>query len=316
MREEKIIRAVQIALSEALCEDRIRELVDSMPFYQRSTYGGNTSCVELQCPDNQRFILDMGTGLRELGNSLMSEMFADKGLNITFFLSHIHWDHIQGLPFYAPLYINKETGIRNHWRFYGGNDWQKKAEICLQGQMDPPNFPVSWSEISKLTNKMEFEGVYDRMGFTHNYTQVEIRKLNHPQETYGYRFNDHRSGVVVAYTTDNEPFDPLEPDPRLLELAQGADVWITDCQYTQDQYNGKKTDGGVTRHGWGHSYDIAVAKTAVMANVKTVVLFHHDPCSDDQRIWDMQNKVEALIEQMGGGSKVIAAHEGLELNLE
>src|SRR3989344_671942 len=279
--EEKIVCAVQIAPSQTLYLDRIRELVKSMPFYQRSTYGGNTSWVELLCSDNRRFILDMGTGLRGLGNSLMPEMFGNKGLEVTLFLSHVHWDHIQGLPFYAPLYINKETGIKNHWKFYGGNDWQRRAEVCLQGQMDPPNFPVSWPEIYKTTYKMEFAGVYDLMRFSQGYMEVTSRKLNHPNETYGYRFLDHKNNTVVAYTTDNEPFDPMEPDPRLLELAHQADVWITDCQYTKDQYNGKANVGGVPRHGWGHSYDIAVAKTAVMAKVKTVVLFHHDPVSDD-----------------------------------
>ena len=291
--------------------------VDTLPFWRKSTYGGNTSCVEVVCCGDERFIFDMGTGLRELGNSLMKEMFDSKGIKVNFFLSHVHWDHIQGLPFYSPLYINKELGIKNRWTFYGGTDWQRKVEICLQGQMDPPNFPVSWAEIFKMTYEIEFKGVYDRIQIGRSRANATIRKLNHPQETYGYRIVEHGgSGVVLAYTTDNEPFDPLEPDPRLLELADQADVWITDCQYTQDQYNGKKKAGGVSRHGWGHSYDIAVAKTAVMAKVKTVVLFHHDPSSDDQRIWEMEQKVQYLISEMGGASKVIAAHEGLELNLE
>ncbi len=318
--EEKL-RDVMLAHSErviygAIGPEGVEEFLQELPFYKRGTYGGNTSCVEVMCCGDERLILDMGTGLRELGNSLMKEMFENMGIKVNFLLSHMHWDHIRGLPFYSPLYINRELGIENHWIFYGGTDWQRKAEICLQGQMDPPNFPVSWAEICKMTHRIEFNGIYDKMQIGRLRSNFMTRKLNHPQETYGYRVVEHGSGVVLAYTTDNEPYDPLEPDPRLLELAQGADVWITDCQYTQDQYNGKENAGGVPRHGWGHSYDIAVAKTAVMAKVKTVVLFHHDPASDDKKIWEMEQKVKHLIREMGGASTVIAAHEGLELNLE
>ncbi len=287
-----------------------KDFLSQLPFWKRGTYGGNTSCVEVDC-GNERIILDMGTGLRPLGNSLFKEMFDKKGLRLSFLLSHVHWDHIQGLPFFGPLYVNKETGIRNSLNFYGGTNWMKQVEPCLRMQMDPPNFPVSWEEIRRITHELVGSDVYDMMNFLIGGVSVKARKLNHPQETYGWRL-EHK-GRVVVYTTDNEPYDPLFPDPKLLDLAKGADLWITDCQYTKEVYEGKV--GGVPRHGWGHSYPEAVAQTALQANVKKVVLFHHDPGSSDRDIYDMEERVRKLVQAGGGKSEVEAAWEGLEIVL-
>ena len=277
------------------------------------TYGGNTACVEVKL-GGKRIVLDMGTGLRPLGNSLFKEMFSNGGLDITFLLSHVHWDHIQGLPFFGPLYINKERGIRNAWMFYGGTNWLKTAEVCLQGQMDPPTFPVSWKEIEQITYQMNAESIYDLRHFQIGTVDVVAGKLNHPQETYGYRITDVDEGgktTIIAYTTDNEPYDPEDPDPRLVELAENADVWITDCQYSEHTYSGK--NGGLSRRGWGHSYPRAIAHTAIKAKVKTVVLFHHDPGSSDAHIETIWIETQDLIKRLGGTSRVIAAWEGLEL---
>ena len=286
------------------------EFLKQRPFWKRGTYGGNTSCVEVEC-GGRRIVLDMGTGVRLLGNSLFPEMMKNKGIELSFLLSHVHWDHIQGLPFFGPLYMNKETGIRNSWSFYGGTDWMRQIEPCLRGQMDPPNFPVSWPEIIKNTHQLKSDDLYDMKSFNIGDVLVRTRKLNHPQETYGWRIEyDHK---VVVYTTDNEPFDPIFPDPKLLDLARDADLWVTDCQYTKDIYEGKV--GGVPRHGWGHSYPEAVAQTAVMAGVKQVALFHHDPASSDEAIYNMEESVRKLILEKGGNSEVVAAHEGLEIVL-
>lgn len=273
------------------------------------TFGGNTSCVEIRY-GNRIYVLDMGTGLREFGNSLIPEMFAGKGLHVTFLNSHVHWDHIQGLPFFGPIYVNKETGIQNAWTFYGGTDWQATAEVCFRHQFNPPTFPVTWAEIAKITHRLELRSVYDRMTVNGDASlpTIEFGKLNHPQDTYGIRFVTPE-GIVVVYTTDNEPYDPTCPDPRLLRLAQDADLWITDCQYTKDVYEGRV--GGVPRHGWGHSYPEAVAATAVAAKVKRVVLFHHDPVSDDPRIRAIALDTQALIDGLGGFTRVVAAYEGL-----
>ncbi len=279
------------------------------------TYGGNTSCVLLEC-DGHIFVLDMGTGLRVLGNDLFGLMMKAKGLEVTFVCSHVHWDHIQGLPFFGPLFINKATRIENRWHFMGGSMWQGNAQQCLAGQMDAPTFPVSWDEIKAITTEIRFSDLHDRLSVTpvDGGPRVTFGKLDHPQDTYGSRF-ELPSGIV-AYTTDNEPRDPNVPDPRLLRLADGARFWITDCQYSQHQYNGHPQHGGVPRHGWGHSYPQAVATTAVAAKVGTVILFHHDPMSTDERIEALRAETQELIKQMGGNSTVIAAWEGLEIPLD
>ncbi len=288
------------------------------------TYGGNTSCVEVRY-GNHIFALDMGTGLRPFGNSLFAEMFQKKGINVHFFISHVHWDHIQGLPFFGPLYVNKETGINNEFHFFGGTDWQKNAETCLRGQMDPPNFPVSFRELMKTT-RMSFEDLYDMMNFSilgetpEETVRVTFRKLNHPQETYGVRM-EFPNGQVIAYTTDNEPYDPKYSDPKLVSLAKGADVWITDCQYTREVYTGER--GGLCRHGWGHSYPEAVVETGIQAGAKKVILFHHDPGSSDEDILNMQRHTQALANAYDKYSRtpprrnfgVQAAYEGLEITL-
>lgn len=302
-----------IFVSSLLKSDKL--FSENLPF----TYGGNTSCVEV-CYGDHVFVLDMGTGLRPLGNSLFPEMMKKNGLHVNFFLSHVHWDHIQGLPFFGPLYANKENGVLNKWHFYGGTDWQKTAEICLRGQMDPPTFPVSWREIEKITHEIKCFDMYDMMRFsilngTDDTVKVFFRKLDHPQETYGIRM-EFPNGKVVAYTTDNEPRNPANSDPRLLDLVYRANLWVTDCQYTRDIYNGKV--GGVCRHGWGHSYPEAVARTAVEASVEKVILFHHDPNSSDEAIDGIEEKTKQLIREYSEGAPCIgvqAAWEGLEINI-
>ena len=286
------------------------EFLAHQPYHIRSTYGGNTSCVEIMC-GKTRIVCDMGTGLRNLGNSLFPEMMAQRGIDITFLLSHLHWDHIQGLPFFGPLYMNKNAGICNSWHFYGGSNWAKGVEQCLQGQMDAPTFPVSWREIKKITAHLKQNDVCDLMSFSVGDAYITARKLNHPQETYGWRIQ--YEDAVVVYATDNEPYDPLHPDPRLVSLAADADLLIIDCQYNKETYEGKN---GPPRHGWGHSYPDAVARVAVEADVKQMALFHHDPASSDAAITEMRDITQHIIHQLGGKTSVIASYEGLVLPIE
>ncbi len=302
----EVLKEFHTSPSASLVDVAIDALKRCKPF----TYGGNTSCVEVR-DGAHIFVLDMGTGLRPFGNSLFPEIFKAKGIAVNFVTSHVHWDHIQGFPFFGPLYLNKEKGFKNSWHFFGGTQWQKTVETCLRGQMDPPTFPVSWKEIEQTTHQMTSKSVHDGLVLRmKDGPAMVFGKLNHPQETYGIRL-EFPGDAVIAYTTDNEPYDPTRPDPRLVALAQGADVWITDCQYTQDQYNG--IEGGVPRHGWGHSYPEAIAATALQAKAKHVILFHHDPASSDEKITEMRAHTEKLIREGGGEQQVTAAWEGLEL---
>jgi phosphoribosyl 1,2-cyclic phosphodiesterase len=299
----------------------VREMVTkNLPFHTYSTYGGNTTCVEVRF-GNAIIIIDGGTGLRLLGKNLLDEVFSRRGIAVTFLMTHVHWDHIQGFPFFAPLYIPKVVA-GNIFTFYGGMNWQRNIETCLMGQMDPPLFPVSFQEIEATGGKLAFNGVHDRMSFEipdddGGYLYCYCRKLDHPNETYGWRLE--YKGKVFAFTTDNEPRDPLNPSPSLIDLARKADLWATDCQYFQNIYN-----GGVdrpTRHGWGHSYPKAVAETAFQAGTASVVLFHHDPESRDEDISLMADMTRQLIAKKKIGSidkpgSVEAAFEGMEVVLE
>ncbi len=280
-------------------------------------YGGNTSCVEIVALDPfQRFVCDMGTGIRLLGNSLMKEMFDNQGLEIVFLLSHVHWDHIQGLPFFAPLFMNKDNEkcpIKNRWYFCGGTNWQKSAEVCLAGQMDAPNFPVSWDEIKEATHRMTFQTVRDHFApfpSLKGLTSVKARKLNHPQETYGWRLT--RDNKTVVYATDNEPNDPRYPSPSLVDLSQNADLLIIDCQYSDHVYHG---GAGPVRYGWGHSYPEAVARVAAVACVKNVALFHHDPGATTQDIESRVLEVKEHLSVLKYDCNVFAAYEGLEFSV-
>ncbi len=280
-----------------------------LPFWKKSTYGGNTSCVDMSF-NGKRIIFDLGTGVRELGGSLMKEMFKNGGLEVTILLSHVHWDHIQGIPFFGPLYINKHlTGINNKMHFYGGTNWMKPAGECLEAQMTTPSFPITWEYIKKITGELKTNDVVDGLKFSVGDAQVTARQLDHPQETYGYRVDCN--GVTVVYATDNECRNPLNPHPALLSLAKDADLLIIDCQYTQDIYEGKV--GGVCRQGWGHSYPEAVAQVAAKANVKKMALFHHDPASTDEAIYNMEVHTQKLVRELGGDTEVFSAHEGLVL---
>lgn len=278
------------------------------------THGGNTSCVMVEVGD-ERIILDMGTGIRPLGNSLMKELFAKKGLRATFLISHVHWDHIQGLPFFGPLYMNRHDGFANHFDFYGGTEYRTRLDDCLRGQMDAPNFPISFREIELQTEHLTINNLHD--GYTFEVGNkdhgpvvvVTCRKLDHPQEVYGFRLECN--GKVIAYTTDHEPRLPETPYKNLLRLVNDADVWITDCQYSGHQYRGVD---GPQRFGWGHAYPEAIGLTARLAQVKRVVTFHHDPSNDTRGVEDIAFQVMSSTSEKPNFTTQ-AAYEGLVVEL-
>jgi phosphoribosyl 1,2-cyclic phosphodiesterase len=239
----------------------------STPTVDRATwrYGGNTPCLELVTPDGSQFILDCGTGLRMLGKRWAAAT-GDRTIEASIFVTHYHWDHIQGIPFFAPLY-----STQNRFHFYSfrseflGQDSLKRV---FEAQMAHPYFPVDLSAMSAARDFTEVAGG-DR--FQVSDTCVTACWLNHPQGCLGFRF-ETPAGVVV-YATDNEPGKP-EFDRRLRELADGADIFINDAQYTPEQLNAHR--------GWGHSSWLEGVRAAEAAGVRNLVLFHHDPDSSDR----------------------------------
>ena len=228
-------------------------------------YGGNTPCLELIAPDGTQLILDCGTGLRMLGSRWAGPNGGQKH-ETHFLVTHYHWDHIQGIPFFSPLYAEQ-----NEFHFYSfrseflGRDSLKQV---FETQMAQPYFPV---DLSAMNAKRRFQEVADGDAFFIGENRISTRALNHPQGCLGFRI-ETPAGMVV-YATDNEPGNP-ELDKSLRELAQGADIFINDAQYTPEQLAGPK-------RGWGHSSWKEGVKVAREVGAKTLVLFHHDPDSTD-----------------------------------
>jgi phosphoribosyl 1,2-cyclic phosphodiesterase len=254
-------------------------------------FGGNTSCVEVRCGE-RLIVLDGGTGLRPLGDKLLAEM----PIHASMFFSHVHWDHIQGFPFFKPAFAPG-----NHFDLYGGSNLSTTLSETLSGQMNFPNFPVT---LEQMAADMVFHAFDDgQIIDLGDDIKVKSLSLNHPNGCYGYRVE--HGGKVVTYCTDTEHRD--EPDANVLELADGADIFIYDAQYGEKEYAGE--DGGFPKVGWGHSTFEEGARLARSANVKRLVLFHHDPAHDDEKVADMERRCRELFDP------VDAAYEGLEYRL-
>ena len=254
-------------------------------------YGGNTSCVEIRC-GRDVVILDAGTGLRKLGQSLLNE-FKKQPLNLTLLLSHTHWDHIQGLPFFAPIYES-----RCRLRILGCEGARNSLVAALTGQMESTYFPVPFSQ---LPSNIEIEELKD-FRFALGQILVSAHRANHPGTTVGYRLFSP-DGVVVFFP-DTEP-NP--GDRAMLEFIQDADVLILDSQYDRAEY--KK------HQGWGHGcVDDSVA-LALQGGVKKLVLFHHDPDHDDRKIDQLVQHARKLVARSRSKMKVEAAREGVTLVL-
>jgi phosphoribosyl 1,2-cyclic phosphodiesterase len=249
------------------------------PGLATATVGGNTSCVEVTCGDT-RIVLDAGTGLRGIGDALA----ATGGSETTLLLSHLHWDHIQGLPFFAPIYL---PGHRVE--VISGPNGVLPLEAALRRQMTAPFFPVDFEEVSRQLSAREA-----RAGdtFAVGPATVRMARLNHPDPVWGYRIE--HAGRSVVYATDTEHYACV--DPVLARLAAGADVLIYDAQYTPDEYPGKV--------GWGHSTWAAAVELAKAAGVKTLALFHHDPRRSDAAVAELEARAQAAF------PSTIAAREG------
>jgi phosphoribosyl 1,2-cyclic phosphodiesterase len=242
----------------------------STPTLERDTwrYGGNTPCLEMTAPDGTHFILDCGTGLRMLGNQWI-DSHGNGGIEAQVLVTHYHWDHIQGIPFFHPFF---NAGNRFHFYSFRSEDLGPNSlRQVLEAQLAKPYFPV---DVTMMTAEREFHEVAGGQKWDIQGTKVSAAWLNHPQGCLGYRL-DTAAGSVV-YATDNEPGAP-EFDARLRQLASGADVLIYDAQYSPEQV-------ATTRKGWGHSSWLEGVKVARDAKVRNLVLFHHDPDSSDQKV--------------------------------
>ncbi|MDQ3035079.1 MAG: MBL fold metallo-hydrolase [Myxococcota bacterium] len=254
-------------------------------------FGGNTSCVEVRCGD-ARIIFDGGTGLRLLGNSWAKEM----PLTAHLFFSHVHWDHIQGFPFFAPAFVPG-----NVIHMYGAANVTGTVETALAGQMETPNFPV---HLTALPAKLHFHDLHEgEVAEIAGGVRVTNAAGNHPGGVYAYRVD--YQGRSVVYATDTEHYSI--PDPKLVALAKNADVLIYDTMYTPEEYAG--TTSGVPKTGWGHSHVDAGVDLVQAAGVRRYVLFHHDPAQSDAMVREKEQRARARFPDS------LCAYEGLSLDL-
>ena len=271
-------------------------------------FGGNTSCVAVTTSAGSRFILDCGTGARTLGAALMTQ--ASGPISATILLSNTRWDHIQGFPFFAPLFAPGSRITICGPRGSGGS-----LRDVLAGQMEYSYFPIELGQLPATITFQELgEGTHEIGG-----ARVGAQYLHHPVLTLGYRVE--ADGAAMVYLPDHEPFSEMlwhgnhtssraesivhEGDRRHARFMAGADLVIHDAQYTPEEYPSKRT--------WGHStYEYAVGMAAA-AGVRQLALTHHDPTHDDGFIAAIEARARAYVTQLGYGVDVCCAREGLDL---
>jgi phosphoribosyl 1,2-cyclic phosphodiesterase/CheY-like chemotaxis protein len=264
-------------------------------------YGGNTACVEVRCGDDI-IIFDCGTGIRELGISLAKE-YADRNLEVHLFVSHTHWDHIQGFPFFQPAY---RAG--NRVNIYSLHSPDRSLEKLFTGQMDGNYFPVT---LDDLMARLHFEELAGEVQIGD--VKISNMHLNHPGLALSFRMES--KGRSLVYMTDHEPYHKLlgesqhtkKLDAEIDAFAKNSDLLIREAQYTDAEY--------LTKKGWGHSSTTDAALSAIAAETKRLAIFHHDPMHDDQQIDSMIEFCREKIKEQGKQIRVMGAADKLTLRI-
>lgn len=269
-------------------------------------YGGNTACVEVRIGDII-LILDAGSGIRNLGMALCQE-FENKPLRAYLLVTHLHWDHIQGLPFFKPIYRSGNKII-----VCGHAEMDDRLRPIFAGQMDNVHFPL---EFGDLPSEVNFFGVGDEE-FEIEEVQIHTYPLHHPGGGVAYRISHESRSLVFA--TDNEIChskaasgqDQAAPgvvlDTGIIEFIRNADLAILDAQYTNVEYPG--------RIGWGHSAAEDAVEVALRAGVKNLALFHHDPERTDDEIDLIVGRCRQIVRAEGSSMECMGAAEGFSLDL-
>lgn len=269
-----------------------------LPFAVRGTFGGNTSCVEIGTGGDDYLLCDLGTGAREFGNRVIAEHGAAQPHCFNVFLSHVHWDHIMGFPFFAPAYIPG-----NRIRIHGCHKTLREAVLR---QQSAPCFPVPLGSLAATIEFIELEpGIEYRVG---GFSVSAIRQF-HEGESYGYRFS--RGGKSIVYSTDCEhKATVLDKAYPFVSFFRDADLLIFDAMYSLAEAVSVKED-------WGHSSNIVAVELAQLAKVKQLVLFHHEPAYDDASIERVLRETIRYeeISRDGHRVEVISAYDGLELTV-
>jgi phosphoribosyl 1,2-cyclic phosphodiesterase len=275
-------------------------------------YGGNTTCVEVRA-DGEIIVLDAGSGIRPLGLALEKE-FRSQPIKLSLLITHAHWDHIQGLPFFSPAYEKK-----NEIRVRGYDGVDTSFSKIMAEPMKAPFFPIAMRELSARIDIRKLT----EMEFPAGKVQVRAKFVNHPGVCAGYRL--FTSAGSIAFLPDHEPYrflhsarpnhmTPEQAKKRatkegisLVQFLHGSDILILDAQYTDEEYE--------SHIGWGHGSVSSAVALALDAEVRRLLLFHHDPGHDDTRIDAMVDDARRLIRESGKELEVDGAREAEELFL-
>jgi phosphoribosyl 1,2-cyclic phosphodiesterase len=295
--EQKVTEALLGAMKKKLTTPRaVREYVASLPLPKRGTIGGNTSCVEVQA-DGQRFVLDCGSGIRELGFQMMREEFGRGQGEAQILMTHTHWDHINGFPFFVPAYIPG-----NRLRIHGVHDHLKRR-FMNQHLLD--NFPVPMTIMGSDIRFVKLTPWKRRRFGAVSVTPLE---LNHPGGAYGYRFE--HDGKVFVHATDSSynQFDDDHMRP-FYDAYKDCDVLVFDAFFGL-----KET---FLKSDWGHSTPFIGVDIALQAGVKRLVLFHHDHAVDDEGLWSLFHTASDYLKRVSDGRRceLDLAYEGMELEI-
>ncbi len=263
-----------------------------LPQFLFGTVGGNTPCVEVRTDDGQEIIFDAGSGLRELGTSIIRNRENISSYHL--FFSHFHWDHLQGLPFFGPAY---DPSVQLN--FYSPQDG---LEQILRDQMRSPYFPVGLDVMSSKKRFAKLDG-----SVPVGKSVVSFRKMNHPGASYAYLVADGLKRVIYATDTELSPEDFVRNDENAAFFG-GAEILVIDSQYTLGE--------AIEKYSWGHSAFSMAVDFASTWGIRKVILFHHDPTYDDKKLQGILQSARWYVEHMSiRGVEVRLAVEGMELSL-
>jgi len=296
---DKLIRALRAASGRSFTSDEdLSTFVDSLGLPVAGTYGGHTSCVEIETGGPEYVLCDLGTGLRPFGQKAMARHGPASPQTYHIFMSHVHWDHIMGFPFFTPAYIPG-----NRIFIYGGHAILDEA---FRRQQAPPSFPVDFSVLHADIDFVRLQPghSYDIAGM-----RVDLMLQRHSGESYGYRFTS--GGHTVIYTTDSEhTLDDLEETGTYVDFFRNADIVIFDAMYSLADAISVKAD-------WGHSSNIVGVELCQMAGARQLCLFHHEPIHGDDALARIQAQTQRYEEITPTGTQLIAtaAYDGMEIEL-
>ena len=295
----KVKAALEIAIEKGIdsTTDLDSFIDNELPFPVRASYGTNTPCIQVEGTDDEYIICDCGTGLRDLGNKIMEERQGRPGAHYHILISHLHWDHLQGFPFFVPAYVPG-----NHISFYGGHPGIEKA---LRNQQSEPGFPVHFDH---LGSKIDFTRLKNGQTFELCGVKIIVKAQYHPGGSFGYRFE--KDGKSAVYSTDCEHKSATAlNDKDFVDFFREADLLIMDAQYSFAEANSIKED-------WGHSNNIIAVELSGLAGVKTLCLFHQEPVLDDfqlHKFLEDTREFADLVESKP--DKIIMAQDGLCIDL-